>query len=194
VGRSGRAGDAGPHGWTHTAGPGGPATRRLAAQLVARGAAEFAALDAALTAAGLTVDGCTPPGWLASPGTVAAPRTARFGYLTVHRGLLDLRTGRRFPAFALSHRPGGFGQGLGAALMRAAARRGAGAEVRATCCCRFTDTANSPAASRARSTLGYGTCPSINETGERTVRSSRRLGAQVGQHGQHPPVVVVGRG
>ncbi|MFF3876927.1 DUF2334 domain-containing protein [Streptomyces sp. NPDC001978] len=126
------------HGWTHTAGPEGSRARRLVGRAVARGAAEFAALAplqaadrlergrAALAAAGLTAVGFTPPGWLASPGTVAALRTASFEYVTVHRGLFDLRTGRRFRAFALSHRPGGAGEGTGAALMRAWARRGAG--------------------------------------------------------------------
>jgi uncharacterized protein len=125
------------HGWTHAAVPTGPRTRRLAGRVVARGAAEFVALDAAqaterlargraaLSAAGLTAAGFTPPGWLASPGTVAALRATGFDYVTVHRGLLDLRTGRRHRAFALSHRPGGFGQGAGAALMRAWAPRAA---------------------------------------------------------------------
>src|SRR5258707_607041 len=55
------------HGWTHTAGPGGARGRRLIGRVVARGAAEFGALDtaqaierltygrAALSAAGLTM-------------------------------------------------------------------------------------------------------------------------------------------
>jgi uncharacterized protein len=123
------------HGWTHAAGPEGPWARRAVGRMVARGAAEFAALDVdqalprlragqmTLAAAGLPTVGFTPPGWLASPGAVAALRQEGFHYLTTHRGLLDLRNGRRHRGFALSHRPGGFGEELGVALMRAWARR-----------------------------------------------------------------------
>ena len=125
------------HGWTHTAGPEGPWVRRQVGRAIARGAAEFAALDedeaavklhsgrSALTSVGLSADGFTPPGWLASPGAVRALRGQGFRYLTTHRGLHDLRTRTTYRAFALSHRPGGTGERLGAALMRAWARRGA---------------------------------------------------------------------
>lgn len=123
------------HGLTHAAGPAGPRYRRAVGHLVARGAAEFAALDegearrrlregrAALERAGLRAFGFTPPGWLASPGAVAALAAEGFTYLTTHRGLHDLRTRRTHPGFALSHRPGGFGEGLGVALMRRVAQR-----------------------------------------------------------------------
>ncbi len=125
------------HGWTHAAGPEGPWARRAVGRMVARGAAEFAALDvdqalprlragqATLTSAGLPTVGFTPPGWLASPGAVTALRQEGFHYLTTHRGLLDLRSGRTYRGFALSHRPGGFGEKLGVALMRSWARRNA---------------------------------------------------------------------
>ena len=125
------------HGWTHTAGPEGPWVRRQVGRAIARGAAEFAALSEdeaaarlhsgrlALEQVGLPVDGFTPPGWLASPGAVRALRGQGFRYLTTHRGLHDLRTRTTYRAFALSHRPGGTGERLGAALMRAWARRGA---------------------------------------------------------------------
>ena len=105
--------------------------------MVARGAAEFAALNVeqarkrlragqgTLAAVGLPAVGFTPPGWLASPGAVAALRQEGFHYLTTHRGLHELRTGRTHLGFALSHRPGGFGEGLGVALMRTWARRNA---------------------------------------------------------------------
>src|SRR5258706_11234525 len=125
------------HGWTHAAGPEGPWARRMVGRLVARGAAEFAALDtdeaivrlragqAALVAAGLPTHGFTPPGWLASPGAVAALRREGFHYLTTHRGLHDLRSRRTYRGFALSHRPGGVGEQLGVAMMRTWARRNA---------------------------------------------------------------------
>lgn len=123
------------HGLIHTAGRQGPLIRRAVGQAVARGAAEFAALDtvearrriraglALLADAGLHTDGFCPPGWLASPGTVGALRAEGVGYLTVHRGLWDLRADAKVPGFALSHRPGGIGERLGATLMRACARR-----------------------------------------------------------------------
>ncbi|GAA3076191.1 hypothetical protein GCM10020000_71960 [Streptomyces olivoverticillatus] len=59
--------------------PGGPAPRRLLNAVLARGCAEFCALDeraargrlesglAALASAGIVPRGFTPPGWLASP-------------------------------------------------------------------------------------------------------------------------------
>lgn len=123
------------HGLTHVAGPDGSRARRAVAEVVARGAAEFAALPAAeaghriregraqLRAAGLDAQGFCPPGWLASPGTVRALRTERMTYLTVHRGVLDLRTGTRHGGFALSHRPGGLGERVGATVMRQWANR-----------------------------------------------------------------------
>jgi len=122
------------HGWTHTAGPEGPWLRRAVGRLVARGAAEFAALSetqartrlrdgrAELAAAGLSTNGFTPPGWLASPGSVAALAVEGFAYVTTHRGLLDLRNRRSHRGFALSHRPGGAGERLGVAVMRTWAR------------------------------------------------------------------------
>lgn len=125
------------HGWSHTAGPEGGYARRMVGRLVARGAAEFAALDAAearrrlrdgqdtTTGLGLAMTGFTPPGWLASPGTVEALRRQGFRYFTSHRGVHDLGRRRTYRAFALSHRPGGPGEGLGAALMRVWARRAA---------------------------------------------------------------------
>lgn len=125
------------HGWTHTAGPEGSWARRQVGRAIARGAAEFAALDpdeaaaklhsgqAILVDLGLNADGFCPPGWLASPGAVTALRRHGFRYFTTHRGLHDLRTRTTYHAFALSHRPGGTGERLGAALMRSWARRGA---------------------------------------------------------------------
>jgi predicted deacetylase len=124
------------HGWTHRAGPEGTRLRRLAGRLVARGAAEFAALDEAqaerrLAAArgvldnlGLTARGFTPPGWLASAAAERALARAGFRYTTTHLGVRDLGTRRLHRAFALSHRPtGGPGERIGAAVLRAGARR-----------------------------------------------------------------------
>jgi predicted deacetylase len=129
------------HGWTHRAGSDGIRWRRAVGQLVARGAAEFAAIDeqeaadrlaagrSVLSSVGLATDGFTPPGWLASPGSVRALTRAGFGYVTTHWGLVPLQGGgcpRR--GFALSHRPGGgIAEQVGAALMRMSARRSAAA-------------------------------------------------------------------
>jgi predicted deacetylase len=106
--------------------------------MVARGAAEFAALDAAqagerlsyadevMRSVGLSAQGFTPPGWLASPGSVRALAAAGFRYLTTHRGLWNLPERRLRRGFALSNRPvGGVTEWLGAVMMQAAARRGA---------------------------------------------------------------------
>lgn len=127
------------HGWAHAAPPGGPAWRRMVGAAVARGAGEFWTLDEAearrrlelgrdaLGAAGLMADGFTPPGWLASPATLAALRSLGFGFTTGHGGVRDLRTGARHHAPALSHRPGVFGERLGAWLVPAVAARRAAA-------------------------------------------------------------------
>jgi predicted deacetylase len=126
------------HGWLHQAGPEGSRTRRTIGRAVARGAAEFAALDAeqagqrlsyadaVMRSVGLSADGFTPPGWLASPGTVKALISAGYTYLTTHRGLWHLPDRRLRRGFALSNRPvGGVTEWLGAAMMQAGARRGA---------------------------------------------------------------------
>ncbi|MEN3362072.1 MAG: uncharacterized protein V7637_6054 [Mycobacteriales bacterium] len=122
------------HGWSHRAGPAGSPARRLAARVVARGAAEFAALDEhaayhrlaagrdVLTGLGLPAAGFTPPGWLQSAGTVRALRRLGFRYTTSHAGVWDLRRGGFRRAYALSHRPGGRGERLGSAMLPAAAR------------------------------------------------------------------------
>jgi predicted deacetylase len=125
------------HGWCHRAGPEGSLPRRLAGRVVARGAAEFAALGeaqaadrlmsgrAVLNELDLAADGFTPPGWLASAATDRALRQVGFRYTTSHFGVRDLRSGRLQRGFALSHRPGGAGERLGAALMVRWARWGA---------------------------------------------------------------------
>lgn len=124
------------HGWRHQASLGAPSLRRAAGRILARGAAEFAALDedeaavrldlaqSVLAELGLTATGFTPPGWLASPGTEWALRRAGFRYTTSHTGVRDLENGRVYRGFALSHRPtGGAGQWLGSVLIRALSRR-----------------------------------------------------------------------
>ncbi|MEU1308181.1 polysaccharide deacetylase family protein [Streptomyces cinnamoneus] len=123
------------HGYAHRAVPGGPLPRRWVNAVVARGCAEFCALDeraaherltsglAALASVGIVPEGFTPPGWLASPGSMAALRGLGLEYTTSHLAVHDLRTGRRHRMPALSHRPGGLGEGAGARLMPAAARR-----------------------------------------------------------------------
>ncbi|MFF0490625.1 DUF2334 domain-containing protein [Nocardia sp. NPDC004068] len=123
------------HGWDHRAPADGSLLRRAVAALVARGAAEFAALDYAAADArlrpaiavmdrmGLATTGFTPPGWLASPAALRLLCRAGFSHTTDHFGVLDLRTGRRHRGFALSQRPGGFGEQTAAWLMRTLARR-----------------------------------------------------------------------
>jgi len=136
--RVGRGDELVLHGWTHRAGPEGTRWRRALGYAVARGAAEFGALDeaeaaqrlaagrAVLDGYGLAVEGFTPPGWLASGAANRALRAAGFRYTTSHLGLHDLGTGRLRPGFALSHRPGGgLGERLGAGVLHAGARWGA---------------------------------------------------------------------
>ncbi len=126
------------HGWSHRAGPEGSWPRRTLGRAVARGAAEFAALDvdeaaaklraatAVMTESGLFTTGFTPPGWLASPAAEQALRVAGFSHTTDHFGAKDLRTGRRHRGFALSHRPGGgWSERFGAAMFVTMARRNA---------------------------------------------------------------------
>jgi predicted deacetylase len=111
------------HGWQHRADVPGPLPRRLIGSLVARGAAEFWALDRTtsryrtnrglevLAGHRLRVDGTTPPGWLAGSPALAGFRDAGLSYTTDHAGLVDLKSGRRWLAPALCHRPGTPGAG-----------------------------------------------------------------------------------
>jgi predicted deacetylase len=136
--RIGRGDELVLHGWEHRAGPEGTRLRRTVGRAVARGAAEFAALDEAQAAqrlsagrsvlekVGLATEGFTPPGWLASPAANRALRAAGFRYTTSHFGVHDLRTGRLRRGFALSHRPGGgVSERLGAELVTRWARHNA---------------------------------------------------------------------
>jgi predicted deacetylase len=97
---------------------------------VARGCAEFWALDEhearrrlvlgreTMQKAGLSSRGFTPPGWLASGASVRAMAHLGFRYTTNHRGVIDLESGARIDAPALSHRPGGRGERIGERMMR----------------------------------------------------------------------------
>jgi predicted deacetylase len=126
------------HGWEHVAGPEGSGLRRAVGRAVARGAAEFAALDETeatrrlesgirvLDAHGLNARGFTPPGWLASPAAERSLTRAGFTHTTSHFGVKDLRTGRLHRGFAYSHRPGGgAGEWIGAELLARGAARAA---------------------------------------------------------------------
>jgi len=105
------------HGWCHRADVPGRLPRRLLGTAIARGAAEFWALDrstaaartadglAVLDAHGLWVTGTTPPGWLASGAAREGLADAGLRYSTDHAGVVDLRSGRRWIAPALCHRP-----------------------------------------------------------------------------------------
>lgn len=126
------------HGWDHVAAPHGSAIRRAIGHVVARGAAEFAALDeteatrrivagmTVLTGCGLATKAFTPPGWLASPGAERALARAGFTHTTNHFGVKNLRTGRLHRGFAYSHRPtGGASERLGAEILARGAVRAA---------------------------------------------------------------------
>jgi predicted deacetylase len=125
------------HGWRHEGVPGaGSPWRWLLNHVVARGCAEFGGLDEAAAAErlsrggdvldrlGFRVNGFTPPGWLASPGTAAALRRLGYRYTTSHFGVHDLDRDvvRRAPARC--HRPGGgLTERLGVAVLRAGVQR-----------------------------------------------------------------------
>ena len=122
------------HGWDHTAPAGAPVGRSLVAKLVARGCAEFwslsedEALDRArrgldlLAELGLATTGFTPPGWLVSAPAIRGLRRAGLGYVTTHRFVTDLRSGRSLSAVVICHRPVSRGERAGAALMARAPR------------------------------------------------------------------------
>ncbi|HEX4790767.1 MAG TPA: polysaccharide deacetylase family protein [Actinospica sp.] len=141
------------HGYYHRATHGaGALWRRGVAQALAPGAAEFATLsqDEArarieagldeLAALGIEPVGFHPPGWLINPESIRALRRSGLRYYTTHLGVHTLVHSRpsgigaageprqaagelRLAAPALSHRPGGHGEQLGARLMAQAARR-----------------------------------------------------------------------
>jgi predicted deacetylase len=116
------------HGWDHGTGAGRGA-KRVVGRLVARGADEFLALDReqaaarlasgrrVLAEAGLDPGGFTPPGWLASRGTVQAAGELGLRYLTTQAAVIDLRKARRHVVPALSNRPGGWTEPLGAGML-----------------------------------------------------------------------------
>lgn len=122
------------HGWRHEGVPGGARWRQAVGSVVARGCAEFAALDEpeaarrlafggeVLERLGFFVTGFTPPGWLASPGALRAVRRLGFRYTTTHLGVHDLATGTVRRAPALSHRPGSRAERIGAELLVRASR------------------------------------------------------------------------
>lgn len=125
------------HGWDHTATPitAPHLVRSGLAQLRARGCGEFAVLDPVaarerleagldvLRRVGLEPTGFTPPGWLASPGTLTALRSTDLRYTTSQWSIRDLRTWRRLRIPAFSHRPTSALAGLGARSLLALGRR-----------------------------------------------------------------------
>jgi uncharacterized protein len=120
------------HGWHHTAAQTGPRGRRLVAHVVARGAAEFAALDdieatwrllrgmETLVDQGLHPVGFTPPGWLASPATRRACARLGYRYTTTQAAVIDNTAGTRHRIPAFCHRPDSRLEGAGAMLLRRA--------------------------------------------------------------------------
>lgn len=107
------------HGWTHEVGNDRAAAHRnVRNRFVARGCGEFVDLDQsaalarleagiiAMAECGFRPLGFTPPGWLASPGTVAALRTTGFAYTTSHGAVHDLVRDRHLRVPAVCQRPG----------------------------------------------------------------------------------------
>jgi predicted deacetylase len=130
------------HGFYHKATHGsGPIWRRGVAQLMARGAAEFATLSEGearariragleeLADVGIDPVGFHPPGWIAGPGAVNALRRSGLRYYSTQFGVYSFAgpggatAELKLKAFALSHRPGGFGEQVGVKLMTEASRR-----------------------------------------------------------------------
>jgi len=131
------------HGFYHIATHGaGPLWRRGVAQLMARGAAEFATLSEGearariragleeLADVGINPVGFHPPGWLVSPESVRALRRSGLRYYSTHLGVHSFASplgaggaAAGLAAPALSHRPGGVGERLGARMMIEGARR-----------------------------------------------------------------------
>ena len=123
------------HGWDHGTCATTDVVRRATGRLVARGADEFLGLDRAQAAArlaagqrilrdaGLDPTGFTPPGWLASRGTRHAAGELGLRYLTTQRAVIDLRKARHHRIPALSNRPGGWTEAVGAELLRRGAPR-----------------------------------------------------------------------
>ena len=132
------------HGFYHVATHGaGPLWRRGVAQVVARGAAEFATLSEGeararinagleeLADVGIEPVGFHPPGWLVSPDAIRALRRSGLRYYSTHLGVHTLAGAGvgtataelRLAAPALSHRPGGVGERLGVRMMTDGSRR-----------------------------------------------------------------------
>jgi hypothetical protein len=117
------------HGWDHAAVPGAPITRALVGGLLARGCAEFWALNEgqaadrarrgldALAEFDLEATGFTPPGWLISTPAIRGLRRVGLHYVTTHTSVTDIRTERRVRAIVLCHRPQARGERAGATLM-----------------------------------------------------------------------------
>lgn len=126
------------HGWTHAATGRGSRRRRAVGRIVARGCAEFWTLDedeaarrlelgrARLRSVGVEPAGFVPPGWLASAAALRSLRALGYRYTTSHLAVVDLETGDRHRAVALSHRAGGSLERPGSALMARTARALAG--------------------------------------------------------------------
>ena len=124
------------HGWEHRGveDPLGDHRRRtkVAGQLLARGCAEFLTLGeaeaarrielglAAVRRAGLDPCGFTPPGWLASPGTLEALRRSSLRYTTSQWAVTSLEDGGSWRLPAVSQRPGSPLAGLAASASRIA--------------------------------------------------------------------------
>jgi predicted deacetylase len=117
------------HGWDHTASTEAPLWRSTTGNLVARGCAEFWALNedraevrarrglVVLAELGLRPSGFTPPGWLASAPAIRGLRRVGLRYVTTHTSVTELRSGEQVRAMVICHRPHSRGERAGAVLM-----------------------------------------------------------------------------
>ncbi len=122
-------------GWRHAAGADACGWRSVTRRPLDRGAGEFAALSAPaarlrlhagqaiLADAGLATDAFTAPGWLHSPGTVAALRELGYRYTTTRTAVVPLAAGAPpVRGVALAHRSAAGGERASGALLRFGAR------------------------------------------------------------------------
>ena len=113
------------HGWEHAGPTGMPASLGLmVGRLLARGCEEFWAVDedearrrielalCAFDRAGLRPTGFVAPGWLSSPGTMAALRSLQMDFVASHAIVHNLAVGRRSFVPVVSQRPGGRSQAV----------------------------------------------------------------------------------
>lgn len=114
------------HGWEHVAQPNSGVRERV----VARGCGEFAVLAEheaqrriasglqVMEQLGFGITGFTPPGWLASSGTLTAAKALGLSYVTTHRFVHDLTANYSIALPAVCQRPSSPLEPLAASVVR----------------------------------------------------------------------------